>query len=117
MLTLALTAVLAVAGITLYVTSVPSSGQTRTSSSDSTVTVSAVPATSLVSPGETQNYTLIQVTDSATTPSGTLTLRAFPPSGISFVLNQTSVALSETTQSIPVELQAGHRPRCPVTTR
>ena len=37
---------------------------------------------------------------------GTLAVRAFSPSGLSLVLNQTSVPLSETAESIPVVLKA-----------
>jgi plastocyanin len=115
-LVVALVVVVAIAGLGAYVAFAPS-GQaaTRTSSATSTsstsspapsVTVAVVPPSPLVSPGETQNYSLVQVSVAGSGLGGTLNLEAFPPSGLSLVFNQTSVPLSGGNQSIPVALKA-----------
>jgi plastocyanin len=59
----------------------------------------------MISPGQTQNYSLIQVSAAGSGLSGNVTVRAFPPTGLSLVLSQTSVPLSG-NQSIPVVLKA-----------
>lgn len=110
----ALVAVVAVAGVAAYFTLAPSapSTTTRPSSASSALTVSVniivtvVPPLPLIAPGQTQNYSLIQVTAAGAGPNGTVSVRAFSPSGLSVVLNQTSVPISESPQSIPVVLKA-----------
>lgn len=111
----ALVAVVAIAGVAAYVTLMPSghTASTRTSSTSSTstpaplaVTVTTVPSSPLISPGETQNYSSILVSAAGAGANGTLTMRAFSPSGLSLVLNQTSVPLSDAAQSIPFVMKA-----------
>jgi len=109
-----LVAVVAVAGVAAYLATTPSgpSTTTRVSSSSSSVAappnfiVTVVPPSPLISPGQTQNYSLIQVSEGASGVGGTLTVSAFSPNGLSLVLNQTSVTLSGSAQSIPVVLKA-----------
>jgi plastocyanin len=110
----ALVAVVAVAGVAAYLASTPSapSTSTRITSTTSTfaaplnVTMTAVPFSLLISPGQTQNYSFVQVSAAGSGLGGTLTVSAFPPSGLSMVLNQTSVPFSDGIQSIPVVLKA-----------
>jgi len=110
----ALVGVVAVAGIAAYFVSAPSTPSTTkvvssTSSSFAaplSVTVTVVPPSPLISPGETQNYTLIQVSSAGSASGGTLNVTVFPPKGLSLVLNQTTVPLSNGTQSIPTVLKA-----------
>src|SRR5208282_4863369 len=113
----ALVAVVAIAGLGAYVAFAPSgpatttrtSSTTSTSSTSSTaasVTVALAPPSPMVSPGETQNYSLVEVSVAGSGTGGTLNLEAFPPSGLSLVFNQTSVPLSGGTQSVPVMLKA-----------
>ncbi len=106
--------VVAVAGVGAYLAFAPSgpaattqaSSTTTSSASPATVTVTVVPPSPWVSPGETQNYSLVKVSVFGSGPGGTLNLRAFPPSGLSVAFNQTSVQLSAGNQSIPVMLKA-----------
>jgi len=113
-LTAALVAVVAIAGVAAYIALAPSgqASSTRTSSPTSSssappsITLTAVPSSPLISPGETQNYSSILVSATGPGPNGTVMVRAFPPSGLSLVLNQTSVPLSEVAQSIPIVLRA-----------
>ena len=113
-LAVALVAIVAVAGVVAYLALAPSGRTTSTSTSSTTssssasvsITVTAVPALPLISPGETQNYTSLLVSAAGPGPNATLAVRAFPPAGLSLVLNQTSVPLSETGQSIPIVLKA-----------
>jgi plastocyanin len=111
-LTAALIAVVAIAGVAIYVTLTPSSPPDTASTSSSTgspsaapLNVTLVPPSLLVAPGQTQNYSLIQVSAAGSGLSGTVTVRVFAPGGLSLILNQTSVPLSETV-SIPVVLKA-----------
>ncbi|MDA4116456.1 MAG: plastocyanin/azurin family copper-binding protein [Thaumarchaeota archaeon] len=110
-------AVVAIAGLGAYVafapsgpaTTTPTSSTTSTSStssSASSVTVTLAPPSPMVSPGETQNYSLVEVSVAGSGTGGTLNLEAFPPNGLSLVFNQTSVPLSGGTQSVPVVLKA-----------
>jgi len=117
----ALVAIVAIAGVAAYValapsgqatstrttsTTLPTSSTAPSSSAPLSVAVMAVPPSPLISPGETQNYSSILVSAAGPGTNGTLTVRAFPPSGLSLVLNQTSVPLSEVAQSIPIVLKA-----------
>ncbi len=112
-LAVGLTAVVAVAAIAVYVTSAPL-GSTTTRSSTSAVSVSGAdltiamnPAMPLVAPGQTQNYSSIQVSSlTGAGPSDTLTIRAFSPAGISIALDKTSVSLADNPQSIAFRLRA-----------
>jgi plastocyanin len=112
----ALVVVIVIAGVAAYfaLTPTPPSTSTRVSSTSSTsttagappgVTVAVVPPSPLISPGETQNYSLIQVSAAGSGLGGSVTVRAFPPTGLSLALNQTSVPLPG-NQSIPVMLKA-----------
>lgn len=108
----ALVVVIVVAGVAVYAVTAPSHQSTTSSSrisSTSTTPVglnlTMVPPSPLVSPGETQNYSLLQVSTSGS-PSGNASLTAVAPSGISVVLNQTSVPLSQVPQPIPVIIKA-----------
>lgn len=110
----ALVVVVAIAGVSAYFALTPSgpSTATRVSSTTSTsaappdVMVAAVPPSPLISPGQTQNYSLIQVSAAGSKLNGTVTVRAFLPTGLSLVLNQTSVPLSASPQPIPFMLKA-----------
>jgi plastocyanin len=101
----ALVAVVAVAGIAIYsATSQASSGR---SSLSGPVAVKMNPAVPLIAPGQTQNYTSIEVSSPlGAVLNGTLAVRAFAPRGISIVLNETSVSLANNPQTIPLRLKA-----------
>ena len=103
-LTLALIVVVAIAGIALYVHRYPPRGQTRTSSSspDGDRVGGARDLADL--PGRDAELYADQVSVRGT-PSGTLTVRAFPPSGISFVAQPDLRHPLGETQSIPVVLR------------
>jgi len=65
------------------------------------------PGVPLIAPGQTQNYTSIEVSSmTGNRPNGTLVVRAFPPRGISIILNETSVSLLDDRRSIPLRLKA-----------
>jgi plastocyanin len=108
----ALVVVVAVAGVAVYLASAPSARSTSnvtsstTSASPVNVTVAVVPPAPWISPGETQNYTLIEVSAGGSGLGGALTISVFLPKGLSLVLNQTSVPLVNGTQSIPTKLEA-----------
>ena len=119
-LAFALALVVAVTGVATYVTLNSSGPPGSTSSASSSAPggstsllalpeismVPPPPSIPLISPGETQNYSAIQVQASGTSLNGTLTMKVTSPSGLSFLLNQASVALSGNTQFIPVVLKA-----------
>jgi plastocyanin len=67
--------------------------------------VSTTPPIPLISPGETQNYTLLELSGGPST--GSLSLSVFAPDGLSFLLNQSSISLSADNEPIPVVLKAG----------
>ena len=112
----ALVVVVVIAGVGAYLALAPSGHPASTTVSSTTtastlssalsVAVAAVPPSPLISPGETQNYSSIQVSPAGSGATGTLAVRAFAPSGLSLLLNQTSVPLSEGVQSIPTVLVA-----------
>ena len=109
----ALVAVVGVAGIAIYETSIlsPPTANIGTSSQGSSsrgsIVVTVIPSVPLIAPGETQNYTLIEVSSVAgATLNGTLAVRAFAPTGISIVLNESSVSLANNPQTIPFRLKA-----------
>ena len=109
----ALIVVVAVAGVAIYATSTPrspsSTGSSPTSSSPSSgssLSVTMLPSSPLVAPGQTQNYSLIKVQATGSGLNGTVALRVIAPTGLSFLLNRTSVPLSASPQSIPVVLKA-----------
>jgi len=65
------------------------------------------PAVPLIAPGQTQNYTSIEVSSPlGEVLNGTLEVRAFAPRGISIVLNESSVSLANNPQTIPLRLKA-----------
>lgn len=109
-----LVAVVTIAGVAAYLSLAPSGQATSTRNSSTTsssvtplrVTVTAVPPSPLISPGETQNYSSIMVSAAGLGLNGALTVKAFPPSGLSVVLNQTAVPLSEVAQPVPMVLKA-----------
>jgi plastocyanin len=107
-LTGALIAVVAVAGIALYLTSAPplTSSTTTASTTGGSLVVSMSPRSPLVAPGQTQNYSLIQVQTSGPELNGTLTVRAFAPAGITLLFEKTSVSLADNPQSIPLRVRA-----------
>jgi plastocyanin len=110
-LAIALILVIVVAGIAFYVTSSPS-GSTTTQSTTSTASAASLliaisPAMPLVAPGQTQNYSLIQLSTLPGSGSvGTFAMKASAPAGISVVLNKTSVSLADNPQSVPFQLKA-----------
>ena len=65
-----------------------------------------VPSSPLVAPGQTQNYSLIEVQATGSGFNGTISVRAVAPAGLSLLLSQTSVSLSTTPQPIPIMLKA-----------
>lgn len=112
-LTVALIVVIAVAGVAIYVIFIPSGPTTSTSTSTSSTSSSSAPAASLsiamsppaplVSPGETQNYSSIELQAAG---SGTATVSVVAPPGLSLILSQSSFSLSAGSQSIHVMLKA-----------
>jgi plastocyanin len=112
-LTSALLAVVAVAGIAIYVTSAPAgtSPTTRTTSSSNITSVPALtigitPESPLIAPGQTQNYSSISITALGPGLNGTLVIKAIAPAGISLLLSKTSVFFAGVSQSIPFALRA-----------
>jgi plastocyanin len=106
-------ALVAVAGIAIYETSAPSPPTTtslpssQTSSSGASLIIKMSPDVPLVAPGQTQNYSSIQISSqTGARPNGSLVVRAITPRGISMVLNETSVSLANGPQSIPFRLKA-----------
>jgi plastocyanin len=102
-LTGALAALVVVAGVAAYVSLRPSG---QSSASAAALSIKVIPPSPLVSPGQVQNYSEIEVESLESGLSGTLTVGVSAPAGLSVVLNQTAVPLSESPQSIPVELKA-----------
>jgi plastocyanin len=111
----AVVVVVAIAGVAAYVFLAPSgqSTSTRTSSTTSSsstgsmsVQVASVPSQPLISPGETQNYSSIQLSTAGSGVGGTVAVEAFAPSGLSVTLNQTSASVSTVAQTIPMVLKA-----------
>ncbi len=111
-LAFALVAVVGVAGIAIYETSTPppSSATSQLTSERPTSSAFALamsPELPLVAPGQTQNYTSIEVSSVAgANLNGTLVIRAFAPAGIYIFLNSTSVSLANDPQSVPFKLKA-----------
>jgi plastocyanin len=112
-LAFALMALVGVAGIAIYETSAPSPPSTASpsssqrSSSGASLIIKMSPAVPLVAPGQTQNYTSIEISSQmGARLNGSLVVRAITPSGISMVLNETSVSLANDPQSIPFRLKA-----------
>ena len=107
-LTAALVAVVAVAGIALYLTSAPpaTSSTTTTSTASGSLVVAMSPRSPLVAPGQTQNYSSVQLQTSGPALNGTLTVRAFAPAGITLSIGKTSVPLGDNPQSIPLSVRA-----------
>jgi len=112
-LAFALAAVVGVAGIAIYETSIlspptatlqsPSEG----SSSHGSIVLKIAPSMPLIAPGQTQNYTFIEVSSAAGAMlNGTLVVSALAPRGISIVLNESSVSLANNPQTIPFRLKA-----------
>jgi plastocyanin len=106
-------ALVAVAGIAIYETSAPSPPTTtslpssQTSSSGASLIIKMSPGVPLVAPGQTQNYSSIQISSqTGARLNGSLVVRAITPRGISMVLNETSVSLANGPQSIPFRLKA-----------
>jgi plastocyanin len=113
-LAVALAVVIAVAGVAIYVTFAPSGPSTSTSTTTSTtsptssspgasLSITMSPRAPLVTPGQTQNYSSIEL---QATGSGTVSVSVVAPAGLSLTFNQSSVSLSAGTQSIPVALKA-----------
>jgi len=99
-----LLAVVVVAAIGAYFVLTPSSQKSSTQATS--VTVTSIPPSPLIAPGQTQNYTTIQIAENGLGPLGTVNVRVFPPSGVTITLNQSSVPLSSTPQRIPVSIHA-----------
>jgi plastocyanin len=106
-------ALVAVAGVAIYETSAPSPPTTtslpssQTSSSGASLIIKMSPDVPLVAPGQTQNYSSIQISSqTGARLNGSLVVRAITPRGISIVLNETSVSLASGPQSIPFRLKA-----------
>lgn len=105
--------VVAVAGIAVYVTSAPT-GTPRTTQTASSANLPSAPvfaigvspASPLIAPGQTENYSSISVTALGPGLNGTLAIKANAPSGISVLLNKTSASLADGSQSIPFGLKA-----------
>lgn len=112
----ALVVVVVVAGVAVYVATAPAHRSTTstvstTSSTSSTasapqLSLTAVPPTPLISPGEIQNYSTIDVATTETGLSGTENLTVTAPAGLTVDLNQTSFPLSSLPLVIPVTLKA-----------
>ena len=112
-LAFALVALVGVAGIAIYETSTPlpptttSRPSSQGSSPGASLTIKMSPSVPLVAPGQTQNYTSIQISSQTEArPDGSLVVGAITPRGISVVLNETSVSLARGPRSIPFTLKA-----------
>jgi plastocyanin len=111
-LTSVLIVVVAVAGTALYLTSTPSStssvtSRTTSSTSGGSLVIAMSPPSPLIAPGETQNYSSVEIQTVGSGLNGTLAIRAFAPAGISLFLDRNSVSLADDPQSIPLSLKAG----------
>jgi plastocyanin len=126
----ALVVVVVVAGIAIYVvfqsqvksSSSSSSGSTSntstntstagttifSSSGPSSLMVALSPATPLISPGELQNYSVIQLQTVGSPLAGDLDLKLFSPQGIALsLLNTTAVSLAANPQVVEFSMKAG----------
>jgi plastocyanin len=90
----------------------PGAPSTTTSSASTSVgkaasiLVAPAPSTVLVSPGETQTYASIMLRSAGSGPTGTISLKAFTPSGLSVDLNQSAVTLAGASVQVPFVLHA-----------
>ena len=118
-LALALIVVIAVSGVVYYAvvpqkaattssasSSTSSSASSPTSSTSATTpgapTIEIAPPSPLIAPGQTQNYTTVEIrAPFLGTLSGTMTLDFVAPNGISITLNQSSVDLADAPLGIP----------------
>ncbi len=98
-----LVAVVIVASMAAYVEFAGSLGG---GAKQESVTVSAIPPSPLISPGQVQNYSLIEVAAVGQQVGAVVTLKAFSPGGVTFVMNQSSVTVSASPQRIPVVITA-----------
>jgi len=105
--------VVAVAGLAVYLAVVPpgpSKSTTSTSEATSTQSASLVvglrPPSPLIAPGQTQNYSSIELQTLGSGLNGTLAIIGFSPPGISLLLNKSSVSLANDPQSIRLGLKA-----------
>jgi plastocyanin len=111
-LTLALVAIVAVAGVAaIFVTMGPIGASTTTAHTStmttgpsSNIDIALSPALPLIAPGQTQNYTSIRI--GGTALNGTIVLAVSAPPGLTLVPETTSVSLSSNAQSIPLVLKA-----------
>jgi plastocyanin len=124
MIAAAIVIVLVVAGIGIYAasvllgpsdsttTSATSTGDTSNSSttiqstSAGSVEVGLSPSAALVAPGQIQNFSVIQLSTVGAALSGMLSMKAYSPTGISVVLQNTSVPLAGNPQDIPFSVKA-----------
>jgi len=109
-LALGVIVIVAVAGFVIYILAGQSRQSTTTAASSSTgaglsLDIALSPTVPLIAPGQTQNYTLLQIQPSGASNNTTVTLSASSPSGISFLLDRTTASLGA-AQSIPVVLKA-----------
>jgi plastocyanin len=110
---IALIAVVAAAGTAVYLTSLPSPSSTTistssaTSSANPSLAITLVPNVPLIAPGQTQNYTSIEVSSNdGSRLTGTVEVKAIAPSGLSMILNGSSIAVANNPQSIALKLKA-----------
>jgi plastocyanin len=110
-LTSVLIAVIVVAGVALYLNSTPSRGSSVTRSSATSTpggsfVIAMSPPSPLIAPGQTQNYSSIEIQTVGSELNGTLFIRAFGPVGVSLFLDRTTVSLADDPQSISLGFSA-----------
>jgi plastocyanin len=123
-LVVALVVVVLVAGIAIYVvfTSSSSTRSTTTNTGIDTSTASSTPSsasgtsslmaalspsTPLISPGELQNYSVIQLQTVGSALTGDLNIKFFPPQGIALsLLDTTPVSLAANPQAVEFSVKA-----------
>ncbi len=111
-LAFALTAMVGVAGVAVYEASIPAlptptTQRTSEQSTSGAFALAMSPDLPLVAPGQTQNYTSIEISSAAGARlNGTLVIKAFAPRGIYILQNSTTVSLANDPQSMPFKLKA-----------
>jgi plastocyanin len=122
-LTTAVIVIIVVAGMTIYLVSSPNNNRSATTttgppgttlfssssaSGQSSLSISLSPNIPLISPGEIQNYSAIQFQTVGSPLAGNLSIKFFPPPGISFSLvSGGSVSLAADPQALGLGVTAG----------
>jgi len=106
----ALVAVVSVAGAALYLTSSYSCCQSTTSTttkSSPLYTLTVSPTVPLISPGQTQNYTTVEVNNAfGFSPTQNMTMKVFSPAGLTVTLENATISLANDPQSMSITMKA-----------